>query len=126
MNIPHSAFIKHEPFSKTYMGRRPQAPLAYDQAIVATTQDWPLVTRECQFRATFVLGPSKFTDPEFLGPDLDNLLKRLLDDLKQTVFRRPDSDDSFIVSLEATKTKVDNDEDMGVFIEIIPLHTIRE
>lgn len=125
MDTPHRTFIQHEPFAKAYTGRRPKAPHAYDQAVITATQQWPLVKNECQFRATFLLGPSKFSDSRFLGPDLDNLLKRLLDNLKQTIFHPPESDDSFIVSVDATKTKVSTNSEMGVFIEVIPLHTIR-
>jgi Holliday junction resolvase RusA-like endonuclease len=123
MKTPHHVFVRHVPFAKPYLGKRPQDAASYDAAVEAATAAWPKVANACQLRATFALPPNKFHDKACLGPDLDNLLKRLLDDLKTTIFAPP-ADDSFIVSLEASKTKVASESEAGVHIEIIPLDTI--
>jgi Holliday junction resolvase RusA-like endonuclease len=123
MNKPYRTFVNHIPFAKPYRGKRPQDAKSYDRAVYSATKGWPKVTNACQLKVSFILPPNKFSDTNFLGPDLDNLLKRLLDDLKKTVFASP-ADDSFVVSLEVTKTKVSKSKAAGVHIEIVPLHTI--
>ena len=123
MKIPYQVFVQHVPFGKPYRGKRPSDALAYDKEIAKMTSSWPKVTNACQLKVTFVLPANKFADGKFLGPDIDNLMKRLLDNLKATVFGPP-SDDSFVVSMEVTKTKVSSEVDAGVHIAIIPLDTV--
>jgi Holliday junction resolvase RusA-like endonuclease len=53
--------------------------------------------------------------------DLDNLLKRLLDALQQTVFRVAPGKDGCVVELHARKQRVDSDAEAGADIEIRPV-----
>lgn len=55
------------------------------------------------------------------GTDLDNLLKRLLDALGQTVFPEAPGKDACVVSVDATKVVALNPSESGVDGEIIPV-----
>jgi hypothetical protein len=123
MNKPHAVFITGEPFGKPYQGKRKDEPAKWDAKIQAATLNWPKVDNACLLRVSFLLPPDKFADPALLGPDLDNLLKRFLDALKTTVFAKP-SDDSFVVSIEAAKTRVGSISEAGAQLEIVPLMTV--
>ena len=57
------------------------------------------------------------------GNDLDNLLKRFCDALKQTVLRHAPGDDSAIISLSAAKAIVKSKRDAGADFELIEIET---
>jgi Holliday junction resolvase RusA-like endonuclease len=75
----------------------------------------------CLLRVTFRLPQGKFNETNPFGTDLDNLLKRLLDALSQTVFSDAPGRDACVVSLEATKVLALNPSESGVDGEIIPM-----
>jgi Holliday junction resolvase RusA-like endonuclease len=70
-------------------------------------------------RVTFLLPPSKFPSDHPYWNDLDNLLKRFCDALVMTVFRNAPGRDGVVLSLEATKTRVETDVEAGAELEII-------
>jgi Holliday junction resolvase RusA-like endonuclease len=72
-------------------------------------------------KVTFLLPPDKFPSDLPYGPDLDNLLKLLLDALNGTVFSEARGHDSCVISLAVTKTRAASREDSGVHIEVIPV-----
>jgi len=55
------------------------------------------------------------------GTDLDNLNKRFLDGLCQTVFSDAPGKDSCVVVLETMKVIVEEGEETGAYIEILPI-----
>ncbi|HMB74704.1 MAG TPA: hypothetical protein VKQ06_14105 [Gammaproteobacteria bacterium] len=77
------------------------------------------VTGPCLLRVTFRLPKEKFHDKNPFGTDLDNLLKRFLDALGETVFCEAPGKDACVVTLEATKVLVTNPSEAGVDGEIV-------
>ena len=100
------------------MGKNPAAA-AWTKAVIKQTADLPLIIRPCLMRVTFLLPPSKFATGRPFGNDLDNLLKRFCDALVKTVFRNAKAQDGLVMSLEATKTRVESDAEAGAELELI-------
>jgi Holliday junction resolvase RusA-like endonuclease len=97
------------------------APAQWTKKVIAQTKDLPKVQNACFLKITFLLPPDKFPPNFPYGPDLDNLLKRFLDALNQTVFSETPGKDSCVVSLQVMKTKVDDERMAGAHIEILPV-----
>jgi Holliday junction resolvase RusA-like endonuclease len=93
----------------------------WTQAIVEKTAGLKKITVPCLLRVTFRLSQDKFNEKNPFGTDLDNLLKRLLDALSQTVFSDAPGKDACVVSLEATKVLALNPNESGIDGEIIPM-----
>lgn len=93
----------------------------WTQAIIEKTANLKKITGPCLLRLTFRLPRGKFNATNPFGTDLDNLLKRLLDALSQTVFSDAPGKDACVVSLEATKVLALNPSESGVDGEIIPM-----
>lgn len=72
-------------------------------------------------KVTFLLPPNKFPSDFPHGPDLDNLLKRFMDALNDTVFSDTPGGDSCVVMLTVMKTKVSSDAEAGVHLEVLPV-----
>ncbi len=72
----------------------------------------------CRLDVEFVLPPDRFPLDHPFGTDLDNLLKRLLDSLKETVLSEAPGGDGAIVELRATKIKAKGRERTGARIII--------
>ena len=85
------------------------------------TQNLPRVLEACILRVTFLLPPDKFPSDFSHGPDLDSLLKRFLDPLKENIFKETQGGDSWVVSLYVMKTKVESPEGAGAILEILPV-----
>ena len=89
--------------------------------IVERTAGLKKIVGPCLLRVTFRLPQGKFNETNPFGTDLDNLLKRLLDALSQTVFSDAPGKDACVVSLEATKVLALNPNESGIDGEIIPM-----
>ncbi|MHC4474411.1 MAG: RusA family crossover junction endodeoxyribonuclease [Planctomycetota bacterium] len=113
--------INGVPYSRHKSRGKVDAPEKWTQAIKEQTNDLPKVKHACVLRITFLLPPDKFPADFPYGPDLDNLLKRLLDALKHTIFSEAPGTDSCIVSLSVMKTKVESEKDAGAFLEVLPV-----
>lgn len=72
-------------------------------------------------KVTFLLPPDKYPADLPYGSDLDNLLKRFLDALNQTIFSMTIGKDSSVVSLTATKVKVPSSKEAGAYLEVLPV-----
>jgi hypothetical protein len=72
------------------------------------------VSEACFLKVTFLLPANKFPSNFPYGPDLDNLLKRTLDALQQTVFRNAAGRDSCVIALFVMKTKIAVDDEAGM------------
>ncbi|MGO9585738.1 MAG: RusA family crossover junction endodeoxyribonuclease [Limisphaerales bacterium] len=107
------------PYSKTKTRGNKAAAEAWSQKVIQQTSSLSPVSDACVLRVTFRLPRDKFP-PDFpYGPDLDNLLKRLMDALGHTIFAISKGGDSCVVALEAMKVPVDTRP--GVDIEILPV-----
>jgi Holliday junction resolvase RusA-like endonuclease len=116
-----SVRIEGVPYSKSKMRGKVDAPAQWTKKAIEQTKDLPKVQNACFLKITFLLPPDKFPPNFPYGPDLDNLLKRFLDALNQTVFSETPGKDSCVVSLQVMKTKVDDERMAGAHIEILPV-----
>jgi Holliday junction resolvase RusA-like endonuclease len=93
------------------------------RTVIEQTQALPRVKEACIMKVTFLLPEDKFPRDYPYGPDLDNLLKRFLDALKETVLSEAPGKDSCVVSMTVMKTHATLKEDAGVHFEILPVAT---
>jgi len=113
--------IKGVPYSRNKTRGNVAAPKEWTEAIISQTRHMPKVAEACILRVTFLLPPEKFPNDFPFGPDLDNLLKRFLDALNETIFSDAKGKDSCVLSLNAMKTKVESEEDAGALLEVLPI-----
>lgn len=117
-------FFKHivgVPYSKAKTSGRVDGLTEWTKAVVEQTQTLPRVREACILKVTFLLPPDKFPDDLPYGSDLDNLLKRFLDALNQTVFSETHGGDSCVISMHVTKTRVNSYEESGAILEVLPV-----
>jgi Holliday junction resolvase RusA-like endonuclease len=93
----------------------------WSEQVKEQTKTLPRVKEACAMKVTFLLPPNKFPADFPHGPDLDNLLKRFMDALNETVFSETQGKDSCVVILTVMKTKVPSDAQAGVHLEILPV-----
>jgi hypothetical protein len=93
----------------------------WSQAIIDQTADMPRIVGPCLMRVTFRLPPDKFPKDHPFGNDLDNLLKRFCDAIQQTILAMAPGRDGAIVSVEATKIRVESNAEAGADYEFIEL-----
>jgi Holliday junction resolvase RusA-like endonuclease len=116
-----SVKIDGVPYSKSKKRGKVDAPAEWTKKVIEQTEHLGKIKEACVLKITFLLPASKFP-PDFpYGPDLDNLLKRFLDALGETVFSETPGQDSCVVSLHVMKTKVDDESKAGAHIEILPV-----
>jgi Holliday junction resolvase RusA-like endonuclease len=113
--------IQGVPYSQAKRRGNIDAPGIWTKAIIEQTRDLPSIKEACVVKVTFLLPSNKFPTDFPFGPDLDNLLKRLFDALNETVFRESKGNDSCIISLHATKTRVNSEQEAGVLLEVLPV-----
>jgi len=130
--VPHSLstegkkmnqiFVKMEgvPYGHKKPKGNTRAPNEWTRKVVSQTKELPKIKEECFLRVTFLLPPNKFPIDLPHGPDLDNLLKRFLDALNQTIFSETLGGDSCVVSQSATKSKVQSVNMAGALLEVSP------
>jgi Holliday junction resolvase RusA-like endonuclease len=116
-----SIFIKGIPYGKSKTRGDIEAPSRWSEAVKMQTEKLPKVKEACILKVTFLLPADKFPTDFRYGPDLDNLLKRFLDALNETIFSEAPGKDSCIISMNVTKVKVSNTEDAGVQLEVLPV-----
>jgi len=97
------------------------APEKWTQAVIDQTKHLTKVKEACIFHVTFLLPPNKFPLDLPYGSDLDNLVKRLLDALNETIFSEAEGKDSCVIEINAMKAKVDSDAEAGALIEVLPV-----
>ena len=117
--------ISHEihgvPYARSKTRGDTVAPRRWTEAVIDQTKNLPIVHEACLLKITFRLPANKFPSDFPYGPDLDNLLKRTLDALSETIFRNASGKDSCSVALIAMKTKVADEEKTGAHIEVLPV-----
>ena len=97
-----------------------EAPGRWSDAVRERTRDLPKLRGPCELHVLFLLPQNKFPDDYPYGSDLDNLLKRFLDALNETLFSEVQGKDSCVVRLSAAKRRVSANEDTGAFLTITP------
>lgn len=90
----------------------------WTNAVIRQTAMLPPVLGACRVRVSFLLPPDKYPADHPYGMDLDNLIKRFLDALQETVFRLAPGRDGCVTELEARKVKVMSADEAGAELEI--------
>lgn len=116
-----SKFINGTPYGKSKTKGDIEAPSRWSKSIIEQTSKLPKVQEACIAKITFYLPEDKFPTDYPFGPDLDNLLKRFLDALNETILAEAQGKDSCIISFNVSKAKVANVSEAGVHLEIIPV-----
>jgi Holliday junction resolvase RusA-like endonuclease len=114
-------FIHGIPYSRMKTRGNISAPQAWTEAIIESTKHLHKVQEACALKVTFLLPNDKFPKDFPFGPDLDNLLKRLLDALNKTVFSEAKGHDSCVVILNVMKVKAPSESQVGAHIEVLPV-----
>jgi Holliday junction resolvase RusA-like endonuclease len=82
------------------------------------TKDLPRAKGPCYMSVVFVLHEDSYPLDLPYGTDVDNLMKRLLDALKDTVFSEVEGKDSSVVQLAVSKHKALQNEPTGARVII--------
>jgi Holliday junction resolvase RusA-like endonuclease len=106
------------PYAQLKSRGRVEAPREWSEAIRKQTAHLEPVSGPCRLMVVFRLPPSKFPSDHPYGMDLDNLLKRLLDALQETVFRAVPGRDGCVIELKARKERVGSDAEAGAELNI--------
>ncbi len=118
-------FISHRivgvPYSRIKVRGNTEAPQKWTQAIIEQTKQLPKVTEACILKVTFLLPPNKFPKDLPYGPDLDNLMKRLMDALSHTIFSDTEGKDSCVIEMSVMKTTVKSEGEAGALIQVLPI-----
>lgn len=121
----HMPYINHTirgaPFCKSKNRGDKRGPERWTVAIKEQTAHLPKIKEACLMRVTFLLPRNRFPADFPYGPDLDNLLKRFLDALNETVFSEAAGRDSCVVAITAMKTQVGSEGEAGANFEIFPV-----
>jgi Holliday junction resolvase RusA-like endonuclease len=121
-----SVKIQGVPYSRLKSRGDVDAAKRWSLAVIDQTRGLPCVMEACLVKITFLLPPDKFPLDYPYGPDLDNLLKRFMDALNETVFCQAKGKDSCIVSMTVLKTKVASVIDAGAHLEVMPVSLATE
>jgi hypothetical protein len=118
------ATIKGIPYARNKSRGNLQAPREWTAAVVAHTAGLPKVRDACLLRITYLLPRSHIPTNFPFGTDLDNLNKRFLDGLCQTVFSEAMGKDSCVVAMETMKVIVESKDEAGAHVEVLPIKTV--
>lgn len=111
------------PYARSKSRGNLAAPKEWTAAVVEQTKDLPKIRDACLLRITYLLPRSHVPKDFPFGTDLDNLNKRFLDGLCQTVFSEAQGKDSCVVAMETMKVIVDTKDEAGAHVEILPIKT---
>jgi Holliday junction resolvase RusA-like endonuclease len=117
-------FIPGTPYARTKSKGRLGAPKAWTQTVIEQTSHLPQIPGACELDVVFILPADKFPSDLPFGMDLDNLLKRLMDALGQTVLRDAPGRDSAVMALHARKRRAQPGETPGAAISFRPLASV--
>lgn len=109
------------PYSRMKSRGNVAAPETWTNAIIEHTKHLPKVQEACALKVTFLLPADKYPKDFPFGPDLDNLLKRLMDALNKTIFSEAKGHDSCVVLLHVMKVKAPDGAQAGAHIEVLPV-----
>ena len=112
-------FIEGTPYSQRKPRGDIEAPNRWTETVKKATKKLPRVKGPCYMIVVFVLPQDKYPSDYPHGPDLDNLMKRLLDALNDTVFSKVKGKDGSVVQLVVSKRKAMQNERIGARVIIV-------
>jgi len=112
-------FIEGIPYGQKKPKGDIEAPRRWTQAVKRVTRNLPKVKGACHMTVMFVLPSDKYPTDHPYGPDLDNLMKRLLDALNDTVFSEVAGKDGSVVELLVSKREAVQGEPTGAAVTIV-------
>jgi Holliday junction resolvase RusA-like endonuclease len=116
-----SVFIKGIPYGKPKLTGDRDAAKRWTDAIVRQTRRQRKIREACAMNVTFLLPAERYLVNSRYANDLDNLLKRFFDALKDTIFSEAPGEDACVVVLHAMKTPVPTGKEAGASLEILPI-----
>jgi Holliday junction resolvase RusA-like endonuclease len=120
--VPYQrVFIKGVPYGRWKVSGNKAAADVWSAEVIRQTNNMKRVLAACAMNVTFLLPEDKYQSNFQYGNDLDNLLKRLLDALANTVFAKAPGKDSCVVVLHAMKARVPPQRTSGAAMEILPI-----
>ena len=111
-------FIEGIPYGQRKPRGDIEAPDRWTETVKQVTKNLPRVKGPCYMIVVFVLPKNKYPLDHPYGPDLDNLMKRLLDALNDTVFSEVAGKDGSVVQLVVSKRKAMQNEPTGARVII--------
>ncbi len=111
-------FIEGIPYGQRKPRGDIEAPDRWTETVKRVTKNLPRVKGPCYMSVVFVLPENKYPLDLPYGPDVDNLMKRLLDALNDTVFSEVKGKDSSVVQLVVSKHKALQNEPTGARVII--------
>ena len=111
------------PYARSKTRGNLSAPKEWTAAVVRDTRDLPKIRDACLLRITYLLPRGHVPADYPFGTDLDNLNKRFLDALNETVFSEAKGKDSCVVAMETMKVIVETKDEAGAHLEIMPIRT---
>ena len=118
MNRYLEFFVEGIPYPKDKASGNKQAPIEWTKSIIETTKNIPALTGPSCFEIDFFIPIEKYTLKDVYGPDLDNLVKRLLDGLSETLFSGLETKDGSIIHLKVNKKPAIGDQKAGAKVRI--------
>jgi Holliday junction resolvase RusA-like endonuclease len=119
-----AVFVRGIPYARSKTKGRLDAPRVWTAAVVDQTKGLPRLLGPCELDVEFILPADKFPMDLPYGMDLDNLLKRLLDALGETILREVAGGDSAIIRLSARKRPAGPTEEPGARIALSDVGTM--
>ena len=107
------------PYSRSKTRGNISATREWTNAVVNQTKDLPKVETECVLKVIFCLPPNKYPKDLPYGPDLDNLLKRFLDALNETIFIKAKGKDSCAIEIYVKKVRARSKEETGALLKVL-------
>ena len=113
-------FIRGSPASQKSSGKPGPELEAWKAQVHVQSSDLKPVPGACDLRVDFRLPADKFANDNPFGPDIDNLLKPLLDGLKATLFRdHPEKvSDSCVMRVIAKKSRASAAKPPGAVLTV--------
>ena len=112
-------FIEGVPYGQRKPRGDIEGPRRWTQTVKRATKNLPKVRGECHMTVMFVLPSDKYPTDHPYGPDLDNLMKRLLDALNDTIFSEVAGKDGSVVQLAVSKREAVQGERTGATVTIV-------
>jgi len=114
MAIRIDKFIEGTPYSKDKHRGDTKAAKSWTQVVIDATRGIPKARGRVSLNLRFVLPEDKYPGDHPYGSDLDNLLKRFLDALCETILSEVEGKDGAIVRLTVSKRQARKNELTGV------------